>query len=204
MFINKKIALAGALALVFAGSAQAAELSCANPSVVINTITPTSDWSGGADMAPDGYGFNTGGAPLNIYARFDISNTLTAAQLATIKVAFNGTAFHKLTNIASYGVTFGLPALPITGPVSIAPMTTSGFSPGLNTLIQLTLAPQNATTDAKYQGTITITVDCSAAATVSAVPASNPWTLAALGGVLAIAGGGAAAARRRKAQNPSA
>ena len=61
MFINKKIALAGALALVFAGSAQAAELSCANPSVVINTITPTSDWSGGADMAPDGYGFNTGG-----------------------------------------------------------------------------------------------------------------------------------------------
>ena len=46
MFINKKIALAGALALVFAGSAQAATLSCANPSVVINTSTAT-DWSGG-------------------------------------------------------------------------------------------------------------------------------------------------------------
>ena len=46
MFINKKIALAGALALVFAGSAQAAQLSCATPSVVINTNTPA-DWTGG-------------------------------------------------------------------------------------------------------------------------------------------------------------
>ena len=47
MFINKKIALAGALALAFAGSAQAVQqLSCATPSVVINTNTPA-DWTGG-------------------------------------------------------------------------------------------------------------------------------------------------------------
>ena len=47
MFINKKIALAGALALAFAGSAQAVQqLSCANPSITINTSAAT-EWSGG-------------------------------------------------------------------------------------------------------------------------------------------------------------
>ena len=83
-------------------------------------------------------------------------------------------------------------------------MTTTGFTTGTGKSITLHLNPTAASNPATYDGTVTVSVTCGPAATVSAVPASNPWTLAALGGVLAIAGGGAAAARRRKAQNPSA
>ena len=205
MFINKKIALAGALALVFAGSAQAAQLSCATPTVTINTST-ASDWSGGAAVPPTAYGNSSAGASgIDIDAKFDIATTLTAAQLATIKVALSGTATHQLTSITSTGVTFtGLPTFPVTGAVSVPAMTTTGFTTGTGKSITLHLNPTAASNPATYDGTVTVSVTCGPAATVSAVPASNPWTLAALGGVLAIAGGGAAAARRRKAQNPSA
>lgn len=204
MFINKKIALAGALALVFAGSAQAAELSCTNPSVVINTST-AADWSGGTTVAPSVYGNNTAGAGgIDIDAKFDIATTLTAAQLATIEVALSGTAVDKLTSVTSSGGAIpGLGTLTLSS-VGIPATAVPGLTGGTNRYIRLHLNPTGAGNPATYNGTVTVTVTCGPAATVSAVPASNPWTLAALGGVLAIAGGGAAAARRRKAQNPSA
>ena len=158
---------------------------------------------GGAAVG-SAYGSSTATTAITINANFDIAATLTPAQLATIKVALNGTADEKLRNITSAGVTFtGLPTFPVTGAVSVPAMTTSGFTTGAGKTIDLALDP-GATAGVTYIGFVTVTVNCGSTATVSAVPASNPWTLAALGGVLAIAGGGAAAARRRKAQNPSA
>ena len=204
MFTNKKIALAGALALAFAGSAQAVQqLSCANPSITINTSAAT-EWSGGSAIGSF-YGDLTATGPITIHANFDIATTLTPAQLATIKVALSGVANFELTGIASPGVTFtGLPTFPVISAVSVPDMTTAGFTTGTGKSIDLTL-DIGAIGGAGYDGTVTVSVTCGpAGSAVSAVPASNPWTLAALGGVLAIAGGGAAAARRRKAQNPSA
>ena len=154
---------------------------------------------GGAAIAPTAYGNSTAPASgIDINANFDIATALTAAQLATIKVAVNGTAVDKLTSVTSSGG-----AIPTLGTLSlsavnISPTAVPGLTGGTGKYIRLHLNP------ATYDGTVTVSVTCGPAATVSAVPASNPWTLAALGGVLAIAGGGAAAARRRKAQNPSA
>lgn len=120
-------------------------------------------------------------------------------------MALSGLANFELTGIASPGVTFtGLPTFPVISAVSVPDMTTAGFTTGTGKSIDLTL-DIGAISGAGYDGTVTVSVTCGpAGSAVSAVPASNPWTLAALGGVLAIAGGGAAAARRRKAQNPSA
>lgn len=157
---------------------------------------------GGGPTIGSAYGNPAATTPHTISANFDIATTLTTAQLATIKVALSGTATYQLTGIASPGVTFtGLPTFPIPGPVAVPDMTTAGFTTGTGKSIGLTLE-HGAIGGVAYDGTVTVSVTCGSA--VSAVPASNPWTLAALGGVLAIAGGGAAAARRRKAQNPSA
>ena len=160
---------------------------------------------GGAAIAPTAYGNSTAPASgIDINANFDIATALTAAQLATIKVAVNGTAVDKLTSVTSSGG-----AIPTLGTLSlsavnISPTAVPGLTGGTGKYIRLHLNPTGAGAPATYDGTVTVSVTCGPAATVSAVPASNPWTLAALGGVLAIAGGGAAAARRRKAQNPSA
>lgn len=204
MFINKKIALASALALVFAGSAQAAPLSCATPLVIINTDTPAK-WSGGTTVGTSAYGNSSAGASgIDIDAKFDIATTLTAAQLATIQVALIGTATDKLTSVTSSGGAIpGLGTLSLST-VNIAGTAVPGLTVGTGKYIRLHLNPAAASNPATYDGDVAVAVDCGPTATVSAVPASNPWTLAALGGVLAIAGGGAAAARRRKAQNPSA
>ena len=160
---------------------------------------------GGGPTIGSAYGNPAATAPHTISANFDIATTLTTAQLATIKVALSGEANYQLTGIASPGVTFtGLPTFPIPGPVAVPAMTTAGFTTGTGKSIDLTLE-HGAISGVAYDGTVTVSVTCGpAGSAVSAVPASNPWTLAALGGVLAIAGGGAAAARRRKAQNPSA
>lgn len=208
MFINKKIALAGALALVFAGSAQAAiqELSCSSPGVRSITLVETNndDWDSVGGIGPITEGAETfigkAGTHTNVKAQFKLHPSVP---LATVKVKINNgkvTAGVNALAVTGGGVTYTL-----TGSLpnfSAAETAATGFTHSGNQNIIFAIG--GGTTNAGVKGSIVISATCPGAATVSAVPASNPWTLAALGGVLAIAGGSAAAARRRKAQNPSA